>query len=234
MLKKYGYGGKGLGKYEDGIIEPIKVQKKTRFGADDEKAHEHRPIIRRGLTSELLGGSGNLNSKRQGEKNTPHPWPKGTTLITGDSILCGVEEKRLSQGRAKVRVFLGATVDDMYDYLTPLLKKKPSNIILHIGSNDAPYKTSENIMNEIMDLKSNILSILPSVRIYLSCPTLRHDNAVANTVLRELVQKLKLSYKYIVVNDNVDRSCLGKKGLHLNLKGSGRLAMNYISLMRRL
>ena len=214
IMKRMGYGGKGLGKREDGIIDPI------------------MPSINRGLTTSLLGGCVNLNSKVRDVKNNVKPWPKGTTLITGDSILCGIEENRLK--KAKVRVFIGACVDDMYDFLTPLLKKKPTNIILHIGSNDSPFKTSEEIVSEIVNLKKNILSILPTVRIYLSCPTVRFDNFGANAVLRKVEEKLKSLFNDVILNDNVDRSCVGKKGLHLNPKGSGRLAINFISLMRRL
>ena len=40
--------------------------------------------------------------------------------------------------------------------------------------------------------------------------------------------------KNIIRNDNIDGSCLSKGGLHLNDKGSGRLAMNFLSLIRRL
>jgi len=79
--------------------------------------------------------------------NNTHLWPKGTTLITGSSILLGVEENRLKKYKAKVRPFPGATVDDMFDYLIPLLKKEPTNIILQIGSNDSPNKTCEEIRN---------------------------------------------------------------------------------------
>ena len=174
----------------------------------------------------------NLNSKRTKNENNVHVWPKGTTLIAGSSILSGIQEGRLK--KCKVRAFSGATIQDMYDYLTPLLKKKPTNIILHVCSNDSPFKTSDQIIDELSALKRNILSLLPGVKVYLSCPTLRFDNGLANSVLREVTEKLKLSFEDIIVNDNINRDCLGQKGLHLNEKGSGRLAMNFISLMRRL
>ena len=61
----------------------------------------------------------------------------------------GVEEQKLHKYNAKVRSFPGACIDDMYDYLLSLLKKKPTNVILHIGSNDAPYKSANEIKNEI-------------------------------------------------------------------------------------
>ena len=32
----------------------------------------------------------------------------------------------------------------------------------------------------------------------------------------------------IIIHDNIDNSCLGKAGLHLNAKGTGRLTMNFL------
>ena len=121
----------------------------------------------------------------------------------------------------------------MHDYLKPLLKKNPSTIIIHIGSNDSVHKTANEILNEIENLISFIKEILPDVKIYHSCPILRTDNVRANAVLNKLNQILK-DKPNSIHNENIDESCLGRKGLHLNPKGSGRLAINYISLMRRL
>ena len=66
-------------------------------------------------------------------------YPNATTVIVGDSIINGVIEKRINKkGRpVKVRNFPGATVADMEHYLIPIIQKKPSNIILHVGTNDA-------------------------------------------------------------------------------------------------
>ena len=65
-------------------------------------------------------------------------WKKGTTLIVSDSMLAGIEEKRIpGNWSVKVRIFPGATTHDMYDYLKPLLKKNPDNILLHVGTNNS-------------------------------------------------------------------------------------------------
>ena len=165
--------------------------------------------------------------------NYEHTWPTITTLITGSSIMSGIQENRLKRYKAKVRVFPGAVIDDMFDYLAPLLKKKPTNIILHIGSNDAINKSDVEIIDEINNLKSHIGSILPETKVFLSCPVVRKDNIRANLTLRKVDTYFK-SLPYVIKNDNIDTTCLGKMGLHLNPKGSGRLAINYISLMRRL
>ena len=55
-----------------------------------------------------------------------HPWTKNTILIAGDSLVNGINEKRIFTNfkSVKVRCFSGATIDDMYFNLIPLLRKK--------------------------------------------------------------------------------------------------------------
>ena len=106
-------------------------------------------------------------------------------------------------------------------------------MILHIGSNDSLTKTSDEILLEIENLKNYVLQVLPKLNIIISCPIVRFDNYEANYTLRRLDSKLKQT-KDIIMNDNIDRSCVGKRGLHLNAKGSSTLAANYISRMKHL
>ena len=56
-----------------------------------------------------------------------HPFPKGTCLLPGDSMLAGIDENRLTTGKHKVKVTYspGACTDGMYDYMKPLLSKLP-------------------------------------------------------------------------------------------------------------
>ena len=55
-----------------------------------------------------------------------HPWPKNKILIAGDSMINEINEKRISTNfkSVKVRGFSGATIDDMFFNLIPLLRKK--------------------------------------------------------------------------------------------------------------
>ena len=65
------------------------------------------------------------------------------------------QEKRISgNSSVKVRIFPGVTNHDLYDYLKPLLKKNPDNIILHVGTNNSVSETSIDILNEILSLKN--------------------------------------------------------------------------------
>ena len=73
-------------------------------------------------------------------------WPIGTTVV-GNSVLNGiVEEKLYGQGcLVKVICFLGSTVDDLSHHIIPITRKKPTNMIIHVGTNDAPSSTSREI-----------------------------------------------------------------------------------------
>ena len=62
-----------------------------------------------------------LECKAEDEKK----WRKNLTLIVGDSMISGIDQQHLSiKGRiVKVRYFRGETINDMYNYIKPLLKK---------------------------------------------------------------------------------------------------------------
>ena len=44
----------------------------------------------------------------------------------------------------------------MLDFLKPLIRKSPKNIILHVGTNNTPNKTSRRVLNKLLTLKSYI------------------------------------------------------------------------------
>ena len=75
-----------------------------------------------------------------------HKWDRNTTLIFSDSMLSGTEERRISKRDRKVKVksFAGATIDDICDYIKPLLKNCPDNIILHVDTNNTVNEPSKN------------------------------------------------------------------------------------------
>ncbi|CAB4046059.1 Werner syndrome ATP-dependent helicase-like, partial [Paramuricea clavata] len=59
-------------------------------------------------------------------------------FIAGDSILQHVHGWELSsdEQRVSVKAFSGSSVEDMQDYIKPLIRKKPDTMILHVGTND--------------------------------------------------------------------------------------------------
>ena len=163
-----------------------------------------------------------------------HLWPKGTICIRGDSMLQGLDEHRLGRNKnnVKVRCFPGAQIDDMYSYCKPIILKQPSYIILHVGTNDSNDFTSRKLIEKIVNLKVFIESELPTCKIIISMPIRRTDKAKCNLTINHLNDHLMSSNLHVIDNDNILEFHIGKKGLHLNAKGTGRLALNIISCIR--
>ena len=111
----------------------------------------------------------NLADKKKNE------WDTGTILIMGDSMSLGLQEKKLGS-KVKVRGFSDARINNSYNYLIPLLEKRPTRIILMVGTNDAVEKSSEEILTELLSLKKWIRDKLPGINLTLSCPPIRNDN----------------------------------------------------------
>ena len=157
-----------------------------------------------------------------------YPFPKGTCLIVGDSMLAGIDENPLTTGKHKVKVryFLGARTDDMYAYMKPLLRKLPDYIILHIGTNDALNNISREILDKILKLKTYMQKELMKCKITISTPTKLHDHGKASLTILRLSKKFKDLGISIADNSNIGAFYLNSGGLHLNDKGLGRFAIN--------
>ena len=116
--------------------------------------------IRKSMHQRYQNGQRKPNNQNQSECKVEDErvWRKNTTLIVGDSIISGIDKQYLSvKGRInKVRSFPGATINDMYDCIKPLLKKATDNVILHVGTKDAPNSTSRAILDNMLSLKSFI------------------------------------------------------------------------------
>ena len=81
--------------------------------------------------------------------NKQHSWKKSTTLIMGDSILSGLREYKMSRRKTiKVRIFPGATINDIKFFAVPLLKKRPDKVIIHVGTNDPPHFTPAEMLKK--------------------------------------------------------------------------------------
>ena len=72
-----------------------------------------------------------------------------------------------------------SNIEDMYSYIMPLIRNKPTYIILHVGTNDSTCKTADEILSEILQLKTIIAKPLPNCKIALSQPVIRNDNRKA-------------------------------------------------------
>ena len=102
-----------------------------------------------------------------------------------------------------------------------------------MGTNDATTNTSRKIIDDLLMLKCNILKQLPNCRVIVSKPTVRIDHGKANLKLRNVNENLETLNLERIGNGNISAQHLVRKGLHLNSKGKGRLALNILNQIRK-
>ena len=66
----------------------------------------------------------------------------------------------------------------------------------------------------------------------LSKPIIRHNDGKANRMIRNVNKHLSALQSDCIENDNISSQYLGRKGLHLNRKGKGRLVLNFMKQIR--
>ena len=74
-------------------------------------------------------------------------------------MVSGLKEELLlnKKHQVKVRCCRGATVENMLDYVIPILKQKPGYVVLHVGTSNAKDMTSRNILVKLLQLKTAVL-----------------------------------------------------------------------------
>ena len=202
----------------------------------DEQIKCYRESNHAAFKSHKFGDINNINNHTITQSNNSNICPPHTILIASDSMLQNVDETRLRKNKynVKVRAFRGSVILDMYDYLAPLLHKKPEYVIPHVSTNDCINLSSEKVMQDLLNLKKYIESI-PGITVIISEPIMRCDNhALACLRVQHLKEKLRLSNVKLINNSNIVRKHIGRGGLHLNDYGTAKIAMNIISLIKRL
>lgn len=161
---------------------------------------------------------------------------KRLVFVAGDSIIQHVHGWELSDSQTHVAVksFSGAKTEDMEDYLKPLIRKEPDELIIHIGTNnikgnETPRMVAEHVVNLGLQIQQNS----PKTKVTVSELTVRKDkpeilNKIkdTNTLLKSFCAQKKWAF---LNNKNIDSSCLNRRGLHLNRKGSNILSRNIMN-----
>ena len=87
-------------------------------------------------------------------------------------MLPGIEERIIPKRDRKVKVknFLVVTIDDMYDCIKTLLKKKKcsDNTILHVGTNKTVNKPSKVVQVKLLDLSKFMENALLESKVIIS------------------------------------------------------------------
>ena len=158
---------------------------------------------------------------------------KKLVFIAGDSIIQHVQGWDLSTNDKHVAVksFSGARIADMEDYLKPLLRKEPYEIILLVGTNNIRDESSHSVAEGIVNLVTQIQQDFQTTHLTISPLLPRSDNLEFNDKIKEANKILKSfcssrGFTLLRIN-NIDLTCLNRRGVHLNRKGSSLLSNSY-------
>ena len=157
---------------------------------------------------------------------------KSSIFIAGDSVVKDVRGWLLSRHKyVKVYSFSGADTTDMNDFIKPLLKKQPDEVILHIGTNNlASTLSPEQIVDEILKLRL----IITSYGIKCAISTIvKHDDGFWQKAC-EVNQLLfsEIPTEQLIDNSELESLHLNGSRLLLNTAGSAKLASNFRNHIR--
>ena len=162
--------------------------------------------------------------ERNPEKNEKEPQSapgnnaqtrKPVAVIAGDSIIQNIRGWSLSKtNKVVVKSFPGATSEDMEDYIKPILRKDPGNIIIHVGTKDVnskePRLTAEGIVNLALQIEGDA----PNTNIAISGLVSRADDkegkvSSVNKILKKLCHQNDWNF---IEHNNVNLTHLNRAG----------------------
>ena len=135
-----------------------------------------------------------------------------------------------------VKSFSGSKVNDMQDYLKPLLRRNPHQIILHVGTNDIKSeKSPDQLVEGIVKLVCQVREKSAHIKVAISALTIRKDGHLIQTKVNQtnnLLNSFCSDNNVDFINHtNIDLDCLNRGGLHLNRRGSMIMQRNYMDFL---
>ena len=137
---------------EDKETLEIDVDVVVEEGLEDSQPRDDKSSSRKSAA----GGKGGRNKKT-----------KSNTVIVGDSMIKHVKGWEMSSAtnRVTVKPFYGANIEDMTDFIKPILRKNPEKIILHIGTNNLRNDEAKTAADGIINLAHFIEQRCPDAEI---------------------------------------------------------------------
>ena len=157
------------------------------------------------------------NSDIQGDKkptvfntknsNSEEKQEKVKIVVTGDSMLNGVNEKGLSKSqKVKVKNYPGTTSEDIFDKIGDLLRVKPDCLLVHVRTND--LTNNVNLLNLVKKWSKKMKNSSPNTKFVFSSVILRKDKKDISKKIGETNERLKNYFKQKNINfvDNTQRT----------------------------
>ena len=149
-------------------------EKRINIDIEKSNANEERTIIPKQVTKPKETHINNTDNK---QNNNKKPTIKQYIELIGDSLLNNIKERGLKKDKenilVKVRKYPGATSTDIVDHLKPTLRKKPSEIIIHTGTND--ITNDINYLNNVKKMVKLIRESDDKIKISFSGIIARKD-----------------------------------------------------------
>ena len=93
---------------------------------------------------------------------------------------------------------------------------------------------SKTVLNKLLNLKKFIDNTLPESNVVILSLITRTDNGKAFLTVIKTNKQLHGLQMDIIDNGNITSNELNEGGLHLNPRGSGKLAINFISRIKKI
>ena len=130
-----------------------------------------------------------------------------------------------------LRHFPGSTAGDMNHHIVPILRKKPSHLIIHVETNNASSSTSTKIKKKHLNLKSFANNINLDCDVWLPTPTMRTDRGKEALTVSHFTNHL-LYLEINIDNRNITGKHLSRRVLHLNVSGCNQLAKKSLAKIK--
>ena len=128
-----------------------------------------------------------------------------------------------------VKSFPGATIEDMEDFVKPLLRKKPDNVVLHIATNDLNTQEPRLTVEGIVNLALQIEGDTPITNLAISGLIARADDEDGKVLsVNKILKKFcRQNHWNFIEHNNTNQTHLNRGTLHLSKSGSALLAQNF-------
>ena len=159
------------------------------------------------VVNHLNDNNSSSQAPRQSTSNSAQSTDqKPCVIIAGDSMLKFINGRKLSsqisnQSLTYVKAFPGATVEDMSDYIMPSLRRKPEEVILHVGTNNLKSSKPREIAEGIVNLALKIQNHSPDCKITISSLISRSDQTL-NGKIKDVNKIVNQIYQAACLENN--------------------------------
>ena len=148
----------------------------------------------------------------------------------------GFSEKGLSVNhKQKIENFLGSTSEKILKKLDVIIKEKPDDLVVHVGTNDITKNVK--LLTKVKKIFNKDSKELPSTSIAFSSIIKRKDKTNIQKTLTDTNARLKnfcmqrgISF---IDSNGIKEFHLGMKKLHLNKKGNSAFAKDLLHHITR-